>query len=48
MADLLKLPARHDDGELKFLGWKGPKVGKRLIEDAAKSFKRGSAKPPDG
>jgi hypothetical protein len=33
---------------LKFLGWKGPKVGKRLIEDAAKSFKRGSAKPPDG
>ena len=25
---------------LKFLGWKGPKVGKRLIDDAAKSFKR--------
>jgi len=29
---------------LKFLGWKGPKVGKRLIEDAAKSFKRGVSK----
>ena len=40
MADLLKLPARHDDGELKFLGWKGPKVGKRLIDDAAKSFNK--------
>ena len=24
---------------LKFLGWKGP-IGKRLIDDAAKSFKR--------
>jgi inorganic pyrophosphatase len=26
--------------ELKFLGWKGPKTGERLIDDAAKQFKK--------
>jgi inorganic pyrophosphatase len=30
--------------ELKFLGWKGPKAGKRLIDAAAKEFKRGDRK----
>jgi inorganic pyrophosphatase len=25
---------------LKFLGWKGPKAGERLIDEAAKVFKR--------
>jgi inorganic pyrophosphatase len=29
---------------LKFLGWKGPKDGKRLIDKAAKSFKKDKAK----
>jgi inorganic pyrophosphatase len=29
-----------EDKELKFLGWKGPKTGERLIGAAAKAFKR--------
>jgi inorganic pyrophosphatase len=30
--------------ELKFLGWKGPKTGERLIEKAAKYFKKSNGK----
>jgi inorganic pyrophosphatase len=30
--------------ELKFLGWKGPKTGERLIEKAAKQFKKANGK----
>ena len=30
--------------ELKFLGWKGPKTGERLIEKAAKHFKKSNGK----
>jgi len=30
--------------ELKFLGWKGPKAGERLIDAAAKEFKGGDGK----
>jgi inorganic pyrophosphatase len=30
--------------ELKFLGWKGPKTGERLIEKAAKHFKKANGK----
>jgi len=30
--------------ELKFLGWKGPKTGQRLIEKAAKRFKKTNGK----
>ena len=30
--------------ELKFLGWKGPKTGERLIEKAAKDFKKSNGK----
>src|SRR6201982_56866 len=30
--------------ELKFLGWKGPKTGQRLIEKAAKHFKKTNGK----
>jgi inorganic pyrophosphatase len=26
--------------ELQFLGWKGPKTGERLIDEAAKAFKK--------
>jgi inorganic pyrophosphatase len=33
-----------DAKELKFLGWKGPKTGERLIEAAAKAFKKDNAK----
>jgi inorganic pyrophosphatase len=29
-----------EDKELKFLGWKGPKTGRRLIETATKSYKK--------
>jgi inorganic pyrophosphatase len=29
-----------EDKELKFLGWKGPKAGRRLIETARKSYKK--------
>src|SRR3954447_12068672 len=29
-----------EDKELQFLGWKGPKAGARLIEQAAKKFKK--------
>jgi inorganic pyrophosphatase len=29
-----------EDKELKFLGWKGPKTGERLIDQAAKQFKK--------
>jgi inorganic pyrophosphatase len=29
-----------ENKELKFLGWKGPKAGGRLIEKAAKQFKK--------
>jgi inorganic pyrophosphatase len=29
-----------EDKELKFLGWKGPKAGRRLIETATKSYKK--------
>jgi inorganic pyrophosphatase len=29
---------------LKFLGWKNPKTGERLIDDAAKNFKRAARK----
>ena len=28
-----------EDKELKFLGWKGPKAGRRLIQAASKSYK---------
>jgi inorganic pyrophosphatase len=30
--------------ELKFLGWKGPKTGNRLVEKAAKQFKKDNGK----
>ena len=33
-----------EDKELKFLGWKGPKTGQRLIEVAAKKFKKDGGK----
>ena len=29
-----------EDKELKFLGWKGPKTGERLIDHSAKAFRR--------
>jgi inorganic pyrophosphatase len=31
-----------EDKTLKFLGWKGPKAGERLIDEAAKKFKKGN------
>jgi inorganic pyrophosphatase len=33
-----------EDKQLKFLGWKGPKVGDQLIEGAAKAFKKANGK----
>jgi len=33
-----------EDKELKFLGWKGPKAGERLIDEAARQFKKGNGK----
>lgn len=33
-----------EDKQLKFLGWKGPKTGERLIDKAAKQFSRGNGK----
>jgi inorganic pyrophosphatase len=33
-----------EDKELKFLGWKGRKTGERLIEKAAKRFKKANGK----
>ncbi len=33
-----------EDKELKFLGWKSPKTGERLIDDAAKQFKKNNGK----
>lgn len=33
--------------ELRFLGWKGPKAGKRLIDAAAKEFKKTNGKSPE-
>jgi hypothetical protein len=30
--------------ELKFLGWKSPKAGERLIDGAARQFKKGNGK----
>jgi inorganic pyrophosphatase len=33
-----------DDKELKFLGWKGPKTGEKLIDQAARQFKKGNGK----
>ena len=33
-----------EDKELKFLGWKSPKTGARLIDDAAKQFKKTNGK----
>jgi inorganic pyrophosphatase len=33
-----------EDKELQFLGWKGPKAGKKLIDHAAEQFKNGKAK----
>ncbi|PWT75682.1 MAG: inorganic pyrophosphatase [Proteobacteria bacterium] len=30
--------------ELKFLGWKGPKAGERLIDQAAKDFKKAAGR----
>jgi len=33
-----------EDKELKFLGWKSPKTGERLIDDAAKQFKKSNGK----
>jgi inorganic pyrophosphatase len=33
-----------DAKRLKFLGWKGPKVGKRLIDKAAKRFGKSKGK----
>jgi inorganic pyrophosphatase len=32
-----------EDKELKFLGWKGPKTGERLIDAAGKTFKKKGA-----
>src|SRR5258707_7449390 len=31
-----------EDKELKFLGWNGPKMGEKLIDQAAKQFKKGN------
>jgi inorganic pyrophosphatase len=33
-----------ENKELKFLGWKGPKTGRRLIEKGAKQFKKANGK----
>jgi inorganic pyrophosphatase len=33
-----------EDKELKFLGWKGPKTGERLIDQAAKQYAKGNNK----
>jgi inorganic pyrophosphatase len=33
-----------EEKELKFLGWKGPKTGERLIDKAAKQFKKTNGK----
>jgi inorganic pyrophosphatase len=33
-----------EDKELKFLGWKGPKAGERLVNQAAKQFKKRNGK----
>ena len=33
-----------EDKELKFLGWKGPKAGKRLVDQVAKQFKKRNGK----
>jgi inorganic pyrophosphatase len=33
-----------EDKELEFLGWKGPKTGKKFIEGAAKQFKKGNGR----
>jgi hypothetical protein len=33
-----------EDEQLKFLGWKGPKVGDKLIEGAAKAFRKANGK----
>jgi inorganic pyrophosphatase len=32
------------DKELKFLGWKGPKAGEKLVDQAAKQFKKSNGK----
>jgi inorganic pyrophosphatase len=32
-----------EDKELKFLGWKGPKTGERLIDQAAKAFRKNNS-----
>jgi inorganic pyrophosphatase len=31
-----------EDKKLKFLGWKGPKAGERLVDQAAKQFNKGN------
>ncbi len=33
-----------EDKELKFLGWKGPKTGEKLVRQAAKEFEEGNGK----
>lgn len=33
-----------EDKKLKFLGWKGPKTGEKLVDLAAKQFKKGNGK----
>jgi hypothetical protein len=33
-----------EDKELKFLGWKSPKTGERLIDDSAREFKKSNGK----
>src|SRR5262249_33712769 len=37
-----------EDKELKFLGWKGRKTGKRLIEKAVKRFKKSQRQKASG
>jgi inorganic pyrophosphatase len=33
-----------EDKELKFLGWKGPKTGEKLVDQAARQFKKSNGK----
>jgi inorganic pyrophosphatase len=33
-----------EDKDLKFLGWKGPKIGEHLVDRAARQFGKGNGK----
>jgi inorganic pyrophosphatase len=33
-----------ENKELKFLGWKGPKAGEKLVDQAARQFKKSNGK----